>query len=117
MPLEVVQVTFRFRGSFDIRYLEEPPSIGDEVDGPDGRTWLVSAVEPEYQGAFRVTCFAPQAQKSKPDRAALAEVSTISRHGNWGRMTPAIDWVLTALALCLIATVSVLFLAGEFVPH
>ena len=50
----LVQVTFHFDGSTEIRYIDAP-KVGDHIHALDGDTWRVTDVV-EEDGRFLVEC-------------------------------------------------------------
>jgi len=59
VPTGLIEVTFRFPKSTEIRYVDHPPSPGDLVETRHGRTWLVSEVQAEHHGAYTAICVPP----------------------------------------------------------
>ena len=64
---DLVQVTFHFDGSTEIRYIDTP-KVGDHVHALDGDTWRVTDVV-EEDGRFLVEC-APLENRRRAYRRA-----------------------------------------------
>jgi hypothetical protein len=59
----LVQVTFRFPKSAEIRFLPEPPAAGDEVSS-GGRIWVVSEVrEGTFWRTYTAVCVPVERRK------------------------------------------------------
>jgi hypothetical protein len=69
------QVTFRFPQSTVIRFMEQPPAVGDLVETRFGRTWVVSEVQREgWPNAYIAKCTpAPPAHRDLLSRIRRKE--------------------------------------------
>jgi len=60
MRPNLVQVTFRFPNSLEMRYLERPPATGETITTKTGGVWVVSDVHPAGYRQYTAACARPQ---------------------------------------------------------
>ena len=78
MSPELVQVTFRFGESMEIRYLEEPPRRGDRVDCRAGQRYLVSDVVSDG-GVYDIECVPLVEPKERAWDVVAADLAAVRR--------------------------------------